>query len=234
MSHDLSAIAAALQELPGVSAAVVDADDAGGVDALRLGLAPGVDGLAIAGAASRMVHERFGTMVDAEQVQIVDAATLPTQLPSPNASRAAKDSHKEPAEAALVPPQRAVRPEIVRTDLVTTGLEFSATVILSWQSRAATGDARGAATATGMHRAVALATLRAVERLARDTARMELEHLEVTQTGLERTVLVALTLVSTRGSERLTGSAVVRDDVSRAVVRATLDALNRRLETLLV
>lgn len=237
MSHDLSAIAAALQELPGVSAAVVDADPAGGVDALRLGLAPGVDGLAVAGAASRLVHERFGTLIDARQVQIVDATELPSAGP-----RAVPDAAPHPApdhvplgagEKPLVPTQRGIRPEIVRTDLVTTGLEFSATVILSSQSRAATGDARGAATASGMNRAVAQATLRAVERLSRDSARTELEHIEVSHRGTERTVVVALTLVSSRGVERLTGAAVVRDDTSRAVVRATLDALNRRLEALL-
>jgi hypothetical protein len=34
------------------------------------------------------------------------------------------------------------------------------------------------------------------------------------------------------GSERLTGASEVRDDVQRAVVRATLDAVNRRLPLL--
>ena len=45
--------------------------------------------------------------------------------------------------------------------------------------------------------------------------------------------VVALTLLSGRGTERLTGAAAVREDVRQAVIRATLDALNRRLETLL-
>lgn len=220
MTHDLSAIAAALQELPGVAAAVVHPDASGGVDSLKLGLAPGVDGLEVAGAASRLVHERFGAVLQSDQVHVVEA------------SGASEGAAAMPTPA-LVPPQRAVRPEIVRTDLVTTGLEFTATVVLSSQARAATGDARGAVTATGVQRAVSQATLRAVERLSRDSARIELEHVEVTSTGHERTVLVALTLVSARGAERLTGSAVVREDETRAVVRATLDALNRRLETLL-
>lgn len=219
MSNDLEAIAAALRELPGVAAAAVHPDDAGGVDSLRLGLDAGADGLAVAGAASRLMAERFGTRIGAEQVQVVDAVgTGPDAQPEPPVS---------------VPPQRAVRPEIVRTDLVTSGLEFSATVVLSSQARAATGDAHGAVTASGMQRAVGQATLRAVERLARDSARIELDSVVIAETAGERTVLVALTLVSSRGAERLTGSAVVREDESRAVVRATLDALNRRLETLL-
>jgi hypothetical protein len=34
------------------------------------------------------------------------------------------------------------------------------------------------------------------------------------------------------GPERLTGASEVRDDIHRAVVRATLDAVNRRLPLL--
>jgi hypothetical protein len=51
--------------------------------------------------------------------------------------------------------------------------------------------------------------------------------------GNERTVLVSLTLLTSKGTERLTGAAGVREDVRQAVIRATLDALNRRLEMLL-
>jgi hypothetical protein len=62
---------------------------------------------------------------------------------------------------------------------------------------------------------------------------VELEHLEVTTMGHEKTVVVLLTLLTAQGSEPLTGAAAVRDDVRQAVIRATLDALNRRLEILL-
>ena len=214
MSQDLEAIAAALRALPGVAAADVQPDDQGGIDSLRLDLVHGADGVEVAGTVSRLMAERFGASVDATQVQVQPAAA-----PSPVQQQ--------------VPAQRGVRPEIVRTDLVTSGMEFSATVVLSSQSRAATGDAHGAVTSSGMHRAVSQATLRAVERLTRDATRIELDQVSVTQVGTERAVLVVLTMVSSSGVERLAGSAVVRDDESRAVVRATLDAVNRRLEALL-
>jgi hypothetical protein len=84
-----------------------------------------------------------------------------------------------------------------------------------------------------MQRAVAQATLKAVERLLDDSARLELEYVDVSQSGHGRTVLVSLTLITERGVERLAGSAVVRDDESAAVVRATLDGVNRRIEMLL-
>lgn len=216
MSHDLEAIAAALRALPGVNNAVVHPDDAGGVDSLRLDLSPGADGLEVAGAASRLIRERFGTEVDTAQVHVVDAQSPAQSTADPK-----------------VPVQRASRPEIVRTDLVTAGHDFSATVVLSSRSRAATGDAHGTITPQGMQRAVGQATLRAIERLARDSARIELDTVVITQAGDQRTALVTLTMLSSHGTERLTGSAVVREDESRAVVRATLDALNRRLEALL-
>ena len=212
MSHSLTAIAAALRAVPGVASATVEADASGGVDCLRLSLMTGADAHAVAQAASRLVHERFGTLLHRDQVQIVEQRV---------------------EEPAVVPAQRAGRPEIIRTDLVTTGRDFNATVVLSARSRAVTGYARGATTAPGMQRAVAQATLKAVERLVGESARLELDYVDVSQSGQDRTVLVALTFISERGAERLSGSAVVRDDENGAVVRATLDGVNRRIETLL-
>jgi hypothetical protein len=117
--------------------------------------------------------------------------------------------------------------------LVSAGLDVTASVTLASAGRSATGECRGLASPSGVHRAVAVATLRAVEELVGGSVRVELEHLEITPMGTERTVVVLLTLLTAQGSEHLTGAAAVRDDVRQAVIRATLDALNRRLELLL-
>jgi len=42
-------------------------------------------------------------------------------------------------------------------------------------------------------------------------------------------VMVGVNYISERGEELLVGSAVVKQDYWRAVVNATLDAVNRRL-----
>jgi len=55
----------------------------------------------------------------------------------------------------------------------------------------------------------------------------------VTPVGPDRTVMVSVTMVSGGGTDRLTGSAVVREDIRQATIRAALDAVNRRLEPLL-
>jgi hypothetical protein len=217
---DFREIVAALRDVPGVADADVEPDAEGGMGMLRLGLQAGVDEVAVATSVGRLLRERFGLGVDAERVQIVEDA----EIHAPN-----------PAEPDIAVPHQRVagRPAISRMHLVSSGLDVTATVTLTSDGRTASGESRASASQSGVQRAVAGATLRAVEELSGDIARFELDHLEISQLGSERTVLVALTMLSSRGTERLTGAATVREDVRQAVIRATLDALNRRLETLL-
>lgn len=212
-------IAAALRAVPGVADAEVEPDEEGGLGLLRLGLVPGVDEVRVATDVGRLLRDQFGLGVDAERVQLVE------------------DTEAEPAiEIETSPdgePVHRKRPSIRRMHLVSSGLDVTATVTLAYAGVVAQGEATGTATQSGVQRAVSLATLRSVEQLLATPARFELEHIEVTSMGRDRTVVVALTMVGRGGSERLTGAAAVREDVRQAVIRATLDALNRRLEQLL-
>lgn len=207
----------ALRAVPGVTDADVSPDPEGGFGTLKLDLEPGVDEAEVASTVGRLLRDQFGLGVDADRVQIVEDALSPDRAP----------------EASAVPSQRAARPSIARMHLVSSGLDVTASVTLSSGDRTAVGEARGAASQTGVHRAVAAATLRAVEQLVDGQVRFELDHLEITPMGNERTVLVSLALLTSKGTERLTGAAGVREDVRQAVIRATLDALNRRLEMIL-
>lgn len=212
---DYDEIVSALRAVPGVADADVEPDaETGGMGLLRLGLAPGFDEVQVATTVGRLLRERFGLGVDAERVQLVEDAEVPDEP----MGRGGSAQH---------------RPAIQRMHLVSSGLDISASVTLGFEDRSAVGEAQGTATQSGVQRAVALATLRAIESLIDGKARFELDHLEVTQTGRDRTVVAGVTLVTPTGSERLTGAAVVREDVRQAVIRATLDGLNRRLGALL-
>jgi hypothetical protein len=212
-------IAAALRAVPGVSAAEVEADEEGGLGLLRLGLVPGVDEVRVATEVGRLLRDQFGLGVDAERVQLVEDAESEPPIEVETAPNGEHTFRK--------------RPSIQRMHLVSSGLDVTATVTLAYGGVVAQGDATGTATQSGVQRAVAIATLRSVEQLLAKPARFELEHIEVTLMGRDRTVVVALTMLGRGGSERLTGAAAVREDVRQAVIRATLDALNRRLEPLL-
>jgi len=216
---DYRDIVAALRALPGVAEADVEPDGEGdGLGLLRLGLTPGVDEVAVATEVGKVLRERFGIGVDADRVQLIEDAL----------GTGASITMEEEVESG--PRQR---PSIKRMHLVSSGLEVTASVTLSFGGGTCIGEAAGTATQSCVHRAVAAATLRAVEGLLGQAVRFELEHIEVAPTGRDRTVIVAITMLSATGSERLTGAAAVREDVRQAVIRATLDALNRRLETFL-
>ncbi|MGZ4589766.1 MAG: hypothetical protein ACXV2I_03110 [Actinomycetes bacterium] len=133
-----------------------------------------------------------------------------------------------------VPVVRPGRLAIKRVELVSAGLGVAVTVSLGRGGRTVTGEAEGAATQSGVHRSVATATLRAVESVVEGQARFEVEHIELARTGADQTVLVVLTMVTGRSVQRLSGASVVREDVRQAVVRAVLDAVNRRMEPMLV
>jgi hypothetical protein len=213
---DYDEIVAALRAVPGVADADVEPDaESGGMGLLRLGLSPGFDEVQVATSVGRLLRERFGLGVDAERVQLVEDAEAPDDV------------------FATPEPATQQRPSIQRMHLVSSGLDISAEVTLGFLDRSAVGEAQGTATQSGVQRAVALATLRAVELLVDGKARFDLDHLDVTQTGRDRTVVAGVTLVTPTGSERLTGAAVVREDVRQAVIRATLDGINRRLGALL-
>ncbi|MEO8330554.1 MAG: hypothetical protein ABI586_11150 [Candidatus Nanopelagicales bacterium] len=131
-------------------------------------------------------------------------------------------------------PARGSRILIQKMQLVSAGLGVTTQVTLAWRSELFPGEAAAAATPTSVHRSVAQATLRAVEGVVGGRARFELEQLEMNQLGADRAVVVVVSMLTRVGSERLTGVSVVREDVRQAVIRATLDALNRRLESLLL
>jgi hypothetical protein len=218
-------IVAALREVPGVADADVEPDGEGdGLGLLRLGLAPGVDEVEVASAVGRLLRERFGLGVDADRVQLVEDMQADAEDPDIEVDEAHETDR--------------FRPAIRRMHIISSGLQVTAEVTLaisasasrSGTETAAVGRAEGTATQSGVQRAVATATLRAVEELLGGKARFELDLVELTPTGRDRAVLVALTMLSTSGSEKLTGVAGVREDVRQAAIRATLDALNRRVE----
>jgi hypothetical protein len=233
----------ALRELPGVAEADVEPDDEGeGLGLLRLGLAPGVDEVEVASAVGRLLRERFGLGVDAERVQLVEdmqvdepQAGVAAQGETPLADELLAERAKPRVEDPVIEADDGTeidrfRPAIRRMHIVSSGLQVQAEVTLSFADRKALGHAEGTATQSGVQRAVASATLRAVEELLEGRARFELDLIDLASAGRDKAVLVAVTMLSASGSERLTGAANVREDVRQAAIRATLDALNRRVE----
>ena len=157
----------------------------------------------------------------------------PAAGPSPEA---AVDEEPTPARsrpAPVAPAASTGRLVIERVQLVSARLGITVSVTLRSGELSVVGEVEGPATSTALHRTVAAATLRAVEAVVDGDVRFDVEHVEIASTGTERTALVVLSLVTERGSQRLSGASVVRDDARQAVIRAVLAAVNRRVAPML-
>jgi hypothetical protein len=187
-----------------------------------LPLAGAVPGVADARAdSSQAVRVRVSPGADGADVALAVGRLL--------AGTSATGMREAVTVAAASRPGRA---RIERVDVRTDGTSFTVGVALACSGRSASGSAHSATTTAGTRRAVAHATLLAVEGLIAKQVHLELEHVERSDAGTAPVVLAHVSLVCSEGVQRLAGSAVVRDDETGAVVRAALDAVNRRVEML--
>jgi hypothetical protein len=103
------------------------------------------------------------------------------------------------------------------------------TATLDYSGRLVEGRAMGVATSRGLMRTIAEATVMAVAELTGQRLRAQVDR--VSLAGCDpTTVTVVIIQASAEGEELLLGASIVRHDVEHAVMRATLDALNRRVE----
>jgi len=121
----------------------------------------------------------------------------------------------------------------------TFGTDATVEVRLAVGPRTASGVATGPAVDGYLLRLCAMATCEAVDELlsssdhADGPARCFVEHAASVPFGPMQVAVVVLLLACGGWVEQLAGSAVVTGDDRHAMVRATLAAVNRRLEALL-
>ena len=122
-----------------------------------------------------------------------------------------------------------VRALIKSINAYVAGTHASASVELEIEGDTFKGESSGPASQTGRQRIVALATLNAVEQYAHGALSFALEDVSIIQLGRERVAVSCVVLVSPLGEQAYAGSALVRQNEKDSIVRATLDAINRRL-----
>jgi hypothetical protein len=160
--------------------------------------------------------------------------------PVSSGARRPNENNKAPA---LIPnPGAIVSPRVVieSVDVNTQGIDATVEVRLTADNHPAIGVASGPNFDGYMLKLAALAAASAVDQLLIDSdttvrARCYIEHAAVVALGGCEVAVVVLLLMYDGFVEQLTGSAVVSGDGDsrQAIVRATLAAVNRRLEALL-
>lgn len=125
--------------------------------------------------------------------------------------------------------QAEVRAQIQGISVNVAGVHASVTVLLDIEGDRYVGESAGPASQTGRQRQVALATLNAVEKWVHGAYAFALEDVTLVQLGRERVAVCCVSLVTPFGEQSFAGSALVRQNDNDSIVKATLDAINRRL-----
>ncbi|MHB8761901.1 MAG: hypothetical protein ACYC6J_05870 [Coriobacteriia bacterium] len=121
------------------------------------------------------------------------------------------------------------RAQISSINAEVTGVYVNMSVALELEGEIFTGRATGPASRTGRDRLVAEATLDAIAQYLRGALAFALEDVEILRLGRESIAVSCVVLVTSLGEQAFAGSALVRQNEKDSIVRATLDAINRRL-----
>jgi hypothetical protein len=166
-----------------------------------------------------------------DELAVDDLSELPLRLP--------EEEQPEVVSRPLPVTQPAPRVLIDQVQVSTVGLEATVEVQLTAVDRRATGVAAGPAVDSYLVRLAAIATAKAIDGLLRGVAepggpsRCFIEHTGLVAFGSTEVAVAVVLLVCGGWVEQLSGSALVDGDPRQAMVRATLGAVNRRLEALL-
>jgi len=126
-------------------------------------------------------------------------------------------------------PKLKARAQIKNINVEVAGVYVNISVALELEGELFTGRATGPASRTGRERLVAGATLDAIAQYLQGAFTFALEDVEIIRLGRESIACACVVLVTSLGEQAFAGSALVRQNDKDSIVRATLDAINRRL-----
>lgn len=111
-----------------------------------------------------------------------------------------------------------------------TGLRSLVRVTLARGENEAVGFAEGSVASSARHRLVAVATVDALRQLQKAAECLDVDSAQIVRVGIHDVAIVTIVFVIPPAEQMVSGSAIIRDHQDHAaIVRAVLDATNRRL-----
>jgi hypothetical protein len=205
---DVAKIEELLSQVRGVMAVRVVLESGGQIDELHIVGSPGRSAKQMVRDIESLLYVRGGVRVDHRKISLVQVA-----------------------ESAIQPAQVRVRLLEISP---TAGEQATVTVVLGMDEQRVQGVGhRRPDQDDPPGRLAGYATIHALDQLIGARGQFRLENIERQPFGRLEVYLTHLSLTTDDGIETLLGISVVRDDDPAAVVRAILDAVNRRLQRLL-
>lgn len=126
----------------------------------------------------------------------------------------------------------STRPKLVGVTLRTVNGMAETKVEFLIGDKLIEGLAQGPSSSHNKLRLFVEATLKALAPLTLDNSIFVTEDVGIIQLAKQQIALVSITLIASAGEQSLVGCALVKNDDREAVVKATLDAVNRKLRFL--
>lgn len=200
----------ALAQVAEIRAARVVSSDEGVIQEIHVLASPQKSPKQIVRDVESTIMARFGIAIDHRTVSIAQLGR----------------------DAAPRDPRDKGRARIHGVSAEVNGVRASARVSLELDGDVFEGVAQGPASTTGRRRLVAQATLEAVAQYVKGDFGFALEDVALIALGRERVAVSCIILVTPLGEQPLAGSAFARQGENESIVRATLDAINRRMNFL--
>ncbi len=206
----IAEIEAALSQVSEIRAARVVTSPVGEIDEIHVLALPSKAPKQLVRDIESTLMAAFGVAIDHKKISIA-------QLGQESVPQA-EDDTKPHARAQI----KSINAEVV-------GVYVNIAVSLDLEGELYVGKATGPASRTGRERLVAEATLDAIAQYLQGAFTFALEDVEIIRLGRESVAVSCVVLVTSLGEQAFAGSALVRQNDKDSIVRATLDAINRRL-----
>ncbi|MEP6624574.1 MAG: hypothetical protein ABJC79_09030 [Acidimicrobiia bacterium] len=129
-----------------------------------------------------------------------------------------------------VAPIELNRAVLVNVTAELSGLRSLVRVTLARGEDESVGFAEGSMASTSRNRLIAVATIDALRQLQKAAECLDIDSAQIERVGIHDVAIVTVVFVMPPAEQMISGSAIVRDHQdAEAIVRAVLDATNRRL-----
>lgn len=231
----ISELESALAEIGEVRAARIVASSDGIIEEIHVLGLPGKSPKQLVRDVESCLMAGFGVEVDRRKISIAQIGIAGDRHPTADISELRRfsdspprpDSDGEPEPATEV--VQGTRVRVANVEVESNSLHTTVRVRLEADGTEYVGEASGPAGTSNRLRMVAEAALRAVEQLPNVDQRYAVDDCCKTELGGREVVICSIVTVTAEGEEALAGSALVRHTAESATVRASLDALNRRI-----
>lgn len=200
----------AVKQIRSVMAARIKANSSGEIEEVHILAGPGRNPKQVVRDIEAVLAAQFGIYIDHKKISVAQFEE--------------EDTPVEDSEF--------LRPKLIGVSFRTFETKAEARIELLVGEETLVALIEGPASAYNKQRLLVEATLTAIKPLILDSCVFVTEDVVVTQVGRQHAAVVTITLVTSSGEQCLVGCAIVKRDDAEAVVKATLDAVNRKLRFL--